>query len=137
MTEALLYTCMSQRYLAAGLAIVVDALAIAVVTAVLALVYWLVTGTTGGYLALVSNLLFFEGGIILVFGTLLEFFHIKETKEIRKLLFSPRPLFERFGFFPAGDQDNNDSEQGAGWVLIFLGATLIIFSIIVSFDYLI
>jgi hypothetical protein len=128
---------MPQRYLGDGLAIAVDALAIGILSAVLALAYWLVTGTNGEYLALVSNLLFFEGGIILVFGSLIEFFHIKETKKIRKLVFAPRQRFERLGSSPAADEDKNDDENGAGWPLIVLGATLIIFSIIVSFDYLI
>jgi hypothetical protein len=127
---------MSQRYRIVGLAIVIDALAIAITTAILALAYWLMTGTNGGYLALVSNLLFFEGGFILLLGALIEFFHIKETKKILKLLLTPGLLFKRFGILPAGDEDS-DGKQGAGWVLIFLGAVLIIFSIIASFDYLI
>ncbi len=69
-------------------------------TAVLALLYWLVTGATGEYLAIVSNLLFFEGGIILTFGALLEFFRLKKTQEIRRLLFTPGLLFEKHGHLP-------------------------------------
>jgi hypothetical protein len=128
---------MPEKYAHAGLVILVDALAVTAVSAVLALLYWLVTGAGGDYLAIVSNLLFFEGGIILTFGALLEFFHLKQTQEIRRMLFSPLPLLERLGVGKAAGDDKKDEEQGAGWLLVFLGATLILFSIIASLQYLI
>lgn len=115
----------------------VDALAMAAVTAVLALVYRVATGADGEYLTIVSNLLFFEGGIVLTFGALVEFFHLKGTREIRRLLFYPRLMFERLGIFQIAGEDKKDEETEAGWALVFLGVTMIIFSILVSPDHLI
>jgi hypothetical protein len=127
---------MPKNWTGAGLAVLIDALAVTAVTAVLALAYWLVTGANGEYQTIVSNVLFIEGGVILTFGALLSFFKIGGTTEIRRLILSSALPFERRGFTPAACEDN-DEEQDAGWLLIFLGATLIVFSILTSFNHLI
>jgi hypothetical protein len=127
---------MPKNWTRAGLAVLIDALAVTAVTAVLALLYWLVTGANGEYLTIISNALFIEGGVILTFGALLSFFKIGGTTEIRRLILSSVLPFERRGFIPAAGADN-DEEQGAGWLLIFLGATLIVFSFLTSFNHLI
>ncbi len=79
---------MPKKWARAGLAVLIDALAVTVVTAVLALIYWMVTGANGEYLVIVSNALFIEGGVILTFGALVAFFKIGGTAEIRKLILS-------------------------------------------------
>jgi hypothetical protein len=127
---------MPKNWTRAGLAVLIDALAVTAVTAVLTLLYWLVTGANGEYLTIISNALFIEGGVILTFGALLSFFKIGGTTEIRRLILSSVLPFERRGFIPASGEDN-DEEQGAGWLLIFLGATLIVFSFLTSFNHLI
>ena len=106
-------------------------------TAVLALLYWAVTGANGEYLTILSNVLFFEGGIILTFGALLDFFRLKKTQEIRGLLLAPGLLFEKHGIFRASGDEKKDEEHGAGWLLVFLGAALIVFSILTSLNHLI
>jgi hypothetical protein len=128
---------MLKKYASAGLAIVIDALVVTLLTAVLVLLYWLVTGASGEYLVIVSNILFLEGGVILTFGALIAFFNMGSTREIRRLIYSPLRSFERIGFFRAAGLEDKDQEQGAGWLLIFLGATLIIFSVLTSINHLI
>lgn len=127
---------MPKEWARAGLAILIDALAVTFVTALLALLYWLATGANGEYLTLVSNVIFVEGGAILTFGALVAFFKMR-TVEIRRLIYNPVLPFERRGFFRDAGKDDKDEERDAGWLLIFLGATLIGFSILMSLDYLI
>jgi hypothetical protein len=128
---------MPRKWARAGLAVLIDALALTVVTAVLGLIYWVVTGANGEYLDIVSNILFLAGAIILTFGAFLAFFNISKTADIRKLLLNPVLLLEGRGLIPAAGADDKDEEQSAGWLLIFLGATLIVFSILTSLDHLI
>ena len=119
-----------------GLAIVIDALAMAAASAVLAFVYWMVAGAGGEYLPILSNLLFFEGGIVLTFGALIEFFHLRGTKVIHKVLMYPIKLFGSLNVTLTADKEKSE-EQEAGWAMILLGAVLIFFSLVVSPDYII
>jgi hypothetical protein len=128
---------MPPRYLSTGLALLIDALAIAIVVAVLALAYWAVTGISGNYLAVFSNALFFAGGIILIFGAVIEFMHIKGTVELRKMLLRPRAWFDRQGANDEANVAGEDEEPEAGWLLIFVGALLVAFSIVPSLNYFI
>lgn len=135
--EMLQYTCMHQRYISTGLALLIDALAITVIAAALALIYWLVTGASGSYLVVLSNVLFLAGGAILTFGMLVEFIHLKGTKNIRKMLFIYQALRGRYAVLEAADREISGRETGTGWLLIFLGFLLIIFSFGASLDFFI
>jgi hypothetical protein len=129
---------MPGKYVAAGLAIVIDALIVAIAIAVVALLYWLVTGAGGDYMVILSDVLFFAGGVILTFGALVAFFKVGKTQEIRRLMLNPlRPLDLRGAILNVGEDYEHEGEQEAGWLLIFLGATLIVFSFITSIGYLI
>jgi hypothetical protein len=128
---------MPRKYASVALAVVIDALAITVVIAVLAIFYWLVSGANGEYLRIVSNALFLVGGIILTFGALIAFFKTGSTNEIRRLIFNPVLPFERLGFFRVAGEQNAAEEKGAGWPLILIGALLILFSFVTSINYLI
>lgn len=127
---------MPKKWTRAGLAVLIDALGLTIATAVMALVYWVVTGANGEYLTIVSNALFIEGGAILTFGALVSFFKMPGTTEIRRLVLNPVLPYERRRYNRAAVEDKDDEEQGAGWLLIFLGATLIVFSILTSLNHL-
>jgi hypothetical protein len=128
---------MSQRYLATGLAVLIDALVLAILTAVLAMLYWLVTGASGEYLAIVSNILFIEGGAILTFGALIAFFRMGGTQEIRRMMTSSVLLFGWRKSLQAASEDKKYDEESAGLLLVFLGALLIVFSFLTSINYII
>ena len=129
---------MPGKYAAAGLAIVIDALIVTIAIAAVTLLYWLVTGASGDYMVILSDVLFFVGGVILTFGAFVAFFKVGKTREIGKLVLSPlRPLALRGAILVPGEDNKGEGEQEAGWLLIFLGATLIVFSFITSIGYLI
>jgi hypothetical protein len=88
------------------------------------------------YLAIVSNILFVVGGSILIIGVFISLFKMRKTGNICKLILSPLLLFERRGLIPAR-REEMDEEQDAVWLLIFPGATLIVFSILASLNHLI
>ena len=127
---------MPGKYAAAGLAIVIDALIVAIAIAAGSLLYWGVAGSAGAYLDILADALFFVGGLILTFGALVAFFKVGRTGEIGRLLLSPLRLLKLRG---AIDEDDHADEEGqrAGWLMIFLGATLIVFSFVASFGHLI
>jgi hypothetical protein len=128
---------MPPRYLSTGLALLIDALAIAIACAVLALTYWIASSAGGSYLATFSNVLFFAGGIILTFGALIELFHIRKTRDIRRILLRAGNIFNRTDVQKTADSDIEDDELNTGWLLIFIGALLIVFSLVASINYLI
>jgi hypothetical protein len=128
---------MPPRFLSTGLALLIDSLVITVACAFLALTYWIASGAGGSYLATFSNVLFFAGGIILTFGALVELFHLKQTRDIRRMLLRSANIIKRTHVRETADSDIDDDELNTGWLLILIGALLIIFSLLASFDYLI
>ncbi len=132
MSRAPLYSHMRKSYLATGLAIAIDALVLGAATAIVCLAGWLGTGANGAYLTIVSNVLFYEGGLLLVFGAMIGLFRLRGTSNIARLLMSPLRLL---GI--ARVQEEDTTGENTGWLLIFLGAAVIALSLVVLAGYLI
>ena len=128
---------MAPRFTSALLNYIINALAVAIVVAVLGLIVWIATGTHGNVLTMISDALFLAGGVILAFGALIEFFHLKGTKQIRRMLFISQALKGRYAVLETADKDQEGRESETGWPFIWLGALLIAFSIAASLNYLI
>jgi hypothetical protein len=125
---------MRKSYLTTGLAIAIDALAIGAVNVIFSFIYWLTTGAKGAYLPVLSNLLFIEGIVIFVFGGLIEFFHKGEMPETYRMLMSPLKII---GVQEEKEDIAEPGEYDTGWMLLFLGAALIVLSVAALFEFLI
>lgn len=98
---------------------------IVLANALLAGIYTAVGGG-GSIIVTLSNLLFIEGGIILLLGAIVEFFHIAGRDD--RMVVSTRVIF------PFGGKDNAGSGdlvelKNPGWLVIFLGGLLLVYSI--------
>ena len=136
MSQAVRYICVLKSYVSVGLAIFIDALIGAIVCAALASAWWFATGAQGTYIVDLSNLLFFAGGIVLVIGAFLEFFHVKGMGKIYKLLTFPVAYYRPGDMAGTAEEGMAAKEPATGWVLIFIGALLIALSIAISAVYL-
>ncbi len=125
---------MRKSYLTTGLAIAIDALAIGAVDVILSFIYWLATGAKGAYLPVLSNLLFIEGIVIFVFGGLIGFFHKGGMPETYRMLMSPLKII---GVQEEKEDIAEPGEYDTGWMLVFLGAALIVLSVAALFEFLI
>ena len=129
---------MIRKYLPASLAVVLDALIIAVACAPVALAWWLATGAGGKYLDALSNALFFAGAIVLALGAFAEFFKVKEgRRQIYAAVNAPLRLLSGHKMDGGTDQAEGDASQAAGWLLIFIGGLLIIMSLAATLEYII
>ena len=91
----------------------------------------------------VADALFFEGGIILTFGAFVEFFLKAHSFSLARRIMLPYSLMSRIaaqgdaglrhnapGGSGAGADDEAQKTYSGGWMLIFAGALLAIFSFV-------
>ncbi len=98
---------------------------IVVADVLLAGAYTLVTGG-GSILVTLSNLLFIEGGVVLLLGAIVEFFHLAGRED--RMVVATRVLYPIGGNESKNDVEANVEISHPGWLLIFLGALLIFYS---------
>jgi len=109
---------MLKGYISAALALLAIALGILIIDAAAVLACTL-AGLGHSPAELISDVAFMEGGLILLLGAFLEFFHVKGTGKLSDLLLSPRKRFYK-------EPEPQNEEINAGWLLIFLGGALML-----------
>lgn len=79
-----------------------------------------------------SNIVFLEGGIILTFGAFIEFFVRSRSAAIARSMLRPYSWISKRNALSRSEADAAKEEEyrSGGWMLIFLGAVAIVFSII-------
>jgi hypothetical protein len=129
---------MLKKYLPLLVSIFFYAVAITVINLLLIFIYVAANGIMSGaeifdahfYLTTVANLLFLEGVLVFVIGTFLEFMVKARSPSIARIMMLPYEVLSRR--FPPEEKDLNAAgieEHGSGgWMPIFIGALVIIFS---------
>ena len=129
---------MPGKYVPYLMAIAFFTAAIVVINLILGFVYTAYTGLSGGgglfqersYFWALSNALFIEGAVILTIGAFLEFFYRSRSSQVAKGMMSVYDVFRNVYKIRDIPENKRAEEGSGGWMLIFLGAMVILFSLI-------
>ncbi len=122
---------MRKKYLQYIASIVLSVLAIAILFAIISLVYSVIKPES--FFVAYSNIMFIVGGIVITLGAFIEFFVRAHSSAVGRYLLLP---FGRLGDLPAfrelaGDNiEKKEDKTSGGWMLILIGALVIIISLI-------
>ena len=120
---------MTWPWIRESISICIVTVVIAIINALLIEAYLLVSASGSFFSETMSNLLFLEGGLIIVLGAIIEFFHIGHLWFLDRILMSPQVLFDVQRTLRARSSDVIREERSTGWMLIFLGGLLILLSV--------
>lgn len=110
--------------------------AIAGLTMLLVFIYSALTGFQPlEYFRMLSNILFFEGALVLTFGAFVEFFVKARSPSLGRSMLIPYEVLSKLFALEAKDRDaaRMDEESSGGWMLIAVGAVIIIASAAFAF----
>lgn len=87
------------------------------------------------YFRMLSNILFFEGALVLTFGAFVEFFVKARSPSLGRSMLIPYEVLSKLFALEAKDRDaaRMDEESSGGWMLIAVGAVIIIASAAFAF----
>ena len=103
------------------------AIALVAINGLIVGAYFLLSGAGGNLAVKLSDVLFIEGGIILLVGVAIEFFHIGGREN--PLIVIPSVLFPGKGGSDVRGPESSVEVKNPGWLLVFLGALLLAFSV--------
>jgi hypothetical protein len=120
---------MTRQWIMAVISIITLSVIIIAIDALLVGGYILVTGGDANFSYTLSNVLFVEGGLILLAGAFIEFFHVLGRDNsmivVPKVLTAGRK---------AQDSSGTTVEvKNPGWLIILIGGLLIICSVVILF----
>lgn len=117
---------MLKKYVPHVFSIAAISAAILIINFIVVIPYGVLTGNAGCITDYLSNMLFFEGGIILTTGAFLEFFSRSGSNKISRSLLTPYELLSKWDAFEASEQENSIKNRGGsgGWMLIFIGTII-------------
>ncbi len=137
---------MFKKYALPAISIVFYVAVILAVNLLGAFLYGVFTGLSNGtdifqashFFRTLADALFFEGMIVLTFGAFVEFFIKSRSHDVAKRMFLPYSFVGRMVIrddpptrqtvIGAKDAGRTEEKYAGGWMLIFLGALIIIFS---------
>jgi hypothetical protein len=129
---------MMKKYLPGLLSIFFYAAAIIGINLLLIFIYGVAMGIIHGvdifdapsYFRTAANLLFLEGALVFTFGAFVEFFIRARSPSIARSMMLPYEVLSRR--FALAEKDRDAALMGdtgsGGWILIFIGALVVIFS---------
>lgn len=125
---------MDRGYLKIIMTVFFYAISILVVSLLAIFIYWAWKGgEASSFFRMASDLLFMVGGVILTLGAFVEFFARARSPSIARSLLSPFEAFYRQYALSLKDMDDALMEEGpGGWMLIFIGALVMLASAILA-----
>ncbi|MCD1295747.1 hypothetical protein CUJ83_12130 [Methanocella sp. CWC-04] len=123
---------MLKKYFPYIISVILYIIAITIINLIGIIIYGIVLG--GGEIDIlkISDLLFFEGGIILTIGAFMEFFKGRGSGMSSRVFLSPYELISKWTVFEMKDYEEMikyENEIPLGWVLILTGGLMILLSL--------
>ncbi len=122
---------MWKKYFQYIASIVFSVLAIAVLFAIISLVFILIKPES--FFVTYSNIVFIVGGLVITLGAFIEFFVHAHSSEVGRYLLLPYGGLRDIPAFhePASDKlEKNEDKTSGGWMLIYIGVLVVAISII-------
>lgn len=116
---------MTRQWIIIGISIVTVSAIIILIDALLAGLYILVAGS-GNFVDTLSNVIFLEGGFIILLGAVVEFFHVAGRDN---MIVVPVTLFPGGGKLKESGSPEAVEVKSPGWVLIFIGGLMVLCSL--------